>query len=72
MRALTIRLDDAKYARLKELARKRHTSVNRLFDEMRTLILAEAEPDAETRFSLRAARGNNQAQRGLELLAKAI
>lgn len=70
MRALTIRLDDAKYARLKELARKRHTSVNKLFDEMTTLVLTE--PDAETRFSLRAARGNNQAQRGLELLAKAI
>lgn len=69
MSALTIRLDDEKYARLKELARKRHTSVNKLFDEMTTLILAEA--DAETRFSLRAARGNNQARRGLELLAKA-
>ncbi|MBS3822114.1 MAG: ribbon-helix-helix protein, CopG family [Phycisphaerae bacterium] len=69
MSALTIRLDDEKYARLKELARKRHTSVNKLFDEMTTLILAEA--DAETRFSLRAARGKNQAQRGLELLAKA-
>jgi len=69
MSAFTIRLDDEKYARLKELARKRHTSVNKLFDEMTTLILAEA--DAETRFSLRAARGKNQSQRGLELLAKA-
>lgn len=69
MSALTIRLDDEKYARLKELARKRHTSVNKLFDEMTTLILAEA--NAETRFQLRAARGKNQMQRGLELLAKA-
>ena len=69
MSALTIRLDDEKYARLKELARKRHTSVNKLFDEMTTLILAEA--DAETRFSLRAARGKSQARHGLELLAKA-
>ena len=69
MSALTIRLDDEKYIRLKELARKRHTSVNKLFDEMSTLILAEA--DAETRFHLRASRGKNQTRRGLELLAKA-
>jgi len=69
MSALTIRIEDEKYARLKRLARERHTSVNRLFDEMTTLILAEA--DAETRFQLRAARGKGRADRGLELLAKA-
>lgn len=70
MSALTIRLEDEKYARLKDLARKRHTSVNRLFDEMTTLILAEA--DAETRFELRVARGQGREERGLELLAKAM
>lgn len=69
MSALTIRIEDEKYARLKALARERHTSVNRLFDEMTTLILAEA--DAETRFELRVARGKGHEARGLELLARA-
>ena len=69
MSALTIRIEDEKFARLKALARERHTSVNRLFDGMTTLILAEA--DAETRFELRAARGKGREARGLELLAKA-
>lgn len=69
MSALTIRLPDDKYERLKELSRLRGTSVNRLFDEMATLLLAEL--DAETRFVLRARRGQGQAARGLALLAKA-
>lgn len=69
MRALTIRLPDDKHQRLKELARRRKTSVNRLIDEMTTLMLAEF--DAETRFALRAARGADRSERGLELLRKA-
>jgi predicted DNA-binding ribbon-helix-helix protein len=64
--ALTIRLDDEKYQRLKEVARTRKTSVNRLIDEMATQLLAEL--DAETRFALRAARGRNKESRGLRLL----
>lgn len=69
MSALTIRLPDDKYQRLKELSRHRGTSVNRLIDEMTTLMLAEF--DLETRFALRAARGANRQVRGLELLHKA-
>lgn len=69
MSALTIRLPDDKYRRLKELSIRRHTSVNRLIDEMTTLMLAEY--DAETRFLLRAERGENQVERGIELLEKA-
>lgn len=69
MSALTIRLPDDKHQRLKELARRRKTSVNRLIDEMTTLMLAEF--DAETRFALRAARGTGRNERGLELLRKA-
>jgi predicted DNA-binding ribbon-helix-helix protein len=65
MSALTIRLPDDKYQRLKEIARRRNTSVNRLIDEMATLLLAEF--DAETRFLLRAERGRNNLSRGLEL-----
>jgi len=70
MSALTIRLPDDKYQRLKELSKRRGTSVNRLIDEMATLLLAEF--DAETRFALRAARGKGRGARGLELLRKAL
>lgn len=69
MGKLTLRLPDDKYHRLKELSQRRHTSINRLIDEMVTLALAEA--DAETRFLLRAGRGRGHAARGLELLEKA-
>jgi predicted transcriptional regulator len=69
MTALTIRLPDDKYRRLKELSARRGTSVNRLIDEMTTQMLAEF--DVETRFLLRAARGEGKAARGLELLRKA-
>ncbi|MBL8504690.1 MAG: toxin-antitoxin system HicB family antitoxin [Rhodocyclaceae bacterium] len=69
MSALTIRLPDDKYRRLKELSQRRHTSVNRLIDEMATLMLAEF--DAETRFQLRAERGRGKAARGIALLEKA-
>ena len=70
MSALTIRLPDDKYKRLKDLSRRRHTSVNRLIDEMTTIMLAEF--DAETRFQLRAERGQGKQARGLELLEKAM
>ena len=69
MSALTVRLADDKHRRLKELARRRHTSLNRLIDEMTTQMLAEF--DAETRYLLRAERGKGKAVRGLEILAKA-
>lgn len=69
MSALTLRLPDDKHARLRALAQSRGTSVNRLLDEVTTLLLAEF--DAETRFQLRAARGAGQAERGLDLLDKA-
>ena len=51
------------------VSRHRGTSLNRLIDEMATLMLAEF--DAETRFALRAERGRGQRERGLALLAKA-
>ena len=47
----------------------RGTSVNRLIDEIATLLLAEY--DAEARFALRSQRGQGQSARGLALLAKA-
>jgi len=69
MSALTLRLPDDKHERLRALAQSRGTSVNRLLDEVTTLLLAEF--DAETRFRLRAQRGASKSGRGLDLLDKA-
>ena len=69
MSALTLRLPDDKHERLRALAQSRGTSVNRLLDEVTTLLLAEF--DAETRFRLRAQLGTGKIERGLELLDKA-
>ncbi len=69
MSALTVRLPDDKHARLRALAQTRGTTVNRLIDEMTTLMLAEF--DAETRFRVRASRGEGRAEEGLTLLRKA-
>jgi predicted transcriptional regulator len=69
MTALTVRLPDEKHRRLKALAKSRGTPLNRLIDEMTTLMLTEF--DAETRFQIRAARGADQTEIGLALLEKA-
>ena len=69
MAALTVRLADDKHLRLKALAKSRGTPLNRLIDEMTTMMLAEF--DAETRFQLRAGRGAGEQKRGLALLKKA-
>jgi hypothetical protein len=69
MTALTLRLPNDKHARLKSLARRRGTSVNRLMEEMATVMIAEA--DSETRFQIRAARGRGHEARGIALLQKA-
>ena len=66
MGTLTIRMQDAAHERLRELARMRRVSVNKLIEELS--IAALAEFDAETRFRIRAARGDTK--RGLALLAK--
>lgn len=69
MSALSVRLPDDKHERLRNMAHTRGTTINRLIDEMTTLMLAEF--DAETRFHLRAGRGRGKAARGLALLKKA-
>ena len=69
MSALIIRMPEEKRERLKTLARSRNISVNKLIEEMATVMLAEF--DAETHFRLRAARGRGRQERGLELLRKA-
>ena len=66
MSTLTIRLPEEKHARLRQLAKHRGISVNKLVEEMATITLAEF--DAETRFRALAARGS--AEEGLALLDK--
>ena len=56
MSTLTIRLPDDTAERLKQLARARGISVNKLMEEMSTQALASF--DAETRFRAMAAQGN--------------
>ena len=66
MSTITLRIPDAKHERLKQYAKERGVSLNRLFDELATIALAQH--DAKTRFKLLASKGD--AQRGLELLEK--
>ncbi len=74
MTALTLRLPDDKHQRLRALARARGTTINRLLDEMTTLMLAECDAESRfqaARFKLRAARGADGSETGLALLDQA-
>jgi hypothetical protein len=64
MSTLTIRLPDTKHRRLKEFARARGVSLNKLVEEWATVALAQL--DAENRYRLRAARGRPET--GMALL----
>jgi predicted transcriptional regulator len=66
MSTLTIRLPDDKHNRLRQLAKHRDISVNKLIEELATISIAEF--DAKTRFRTLAARGSTE--RGLALLEK--
>ena len=66
MATLTIRLPDDKHARLRQLAKQRKISLNKLMEELATIVLTEF--DAETRFRARAARGS--VAEGVRLLDK--
>lgn len=70
MSALIIRMPQDKRERLKQVARSRKVSVNKLIEEMATLAIAEH--DAEVGFRVRAARGAGKVERGLALLRKAV
>lgn len=56
MSTMTIRLPDAQHERLKLLAKSRGVSVNKFVEEITTRALTEF--DVETRFRVRAARGD--------------
>jgi hypothetical protein len=66
MATLTIRLPDDKHTRLKELAQSRGISVNKLMEELSTIVLTEF--DTYNRFKVMAARGD--AQESLRILDK--
>lgn len=66
MSTLTVRLPDDTHERLKELARHRGLSVNKLMEELSTM--AVVQHDAETRFRALAARGSGET--GLRVLDK--
>lgn len=66
MSTLTIRLPEDKHERLRQLAKHRDMSVNKLIEELATISIAEF--DAESRFRAMAARGS--AKKGLALLDK--
>ncbi len=56
MSVVTLRIPDAKHARLKQLAASRSTSVNRLLDELATVALAQH--DLMVQFRASAERGD--------------
>lgn len=56
MSVMTIRLPDTQHERLRQLARARGVSVNKIIEELATRALTEF--DLETRFRTRAARGD--------------
>jgi len=66
MSTLTLRIPDTKYERLKNYAKAREVSLNKLFDEFATIALTQF--DAKVRFDMMAAKGDKK--RGLELLDK--
>ena len=66
MSTVTIRLPDDKHARLRQLAKHRDLSINKLMEELATISIAEF--DAESRFRAMAARGT--AKKGLAILDK--
>lgn len=66
MSTMTIRLPDDKHLRLKQLAKAKHLSINKLVEELTTSVLSAH--DAEVRFRALALQGNPK--RALVLLDK--
>ena len=66
MSTLIIRIPDDTHGRLKEIARQRGMSVNKLVEELSTVAIAPY--DAETRLRVMAARGS--VEEGLRALDK--
>ena len=71
MGSLHLRIPDEKHQRLKELAKSRNISINKLLEELTTMALSEYDLETrfkQTRFKLRASRGSTE--KALEVLNK--
>ena len=66
MSVVTLRIPEEKHMRLKQLAASRNTSVNRLFDELATILLVQHDVGVQ----FRAAAEKGDPIRGLALLDK--
>ena len=66
MSALTIRVPESKHERLKNLAKARGVSLNKLIEELSTIALVQL--DAEVRFRAMSRKGSRKT--GLALLDK--
>ena len=66
MHTVTIKIADSKHERLKQYAKIRGISLNKLFDKFATVALAQF--NAKTRFELKIAKGD--VKKGLKLLDK--
>ncbi len=66
MSTITLRIPDAKHERLKQYAKEQGVSLNKLFEELATVALAQH--DAKIRFMALASKGD--AKRGMALLDK--
>ena len=66
MKTIEITIADSKHKRLKQYAKEQGVSLNKLFDELATIALAQF--DAKTRFTMMATQGD--AKRGMEYLDK--
>ena len=58
MGLLHLRIPDEKHQKLRELAKSRNISVNKLLEELTTMALTEY--DIETRFKLKATNGSTE------------
>jgi len=66
MSTITLRISDSKHECLKQYAKDKWLSLNKLFDEFATVALAQF--DAKVRFELMASKGSKE--EGLALLDK--
>ena len=66
MKSLIIHIPDDKHSRLRQLAKHREISVNKLMEELATISIAEF--DSESRFRALAAKGSPK--EGLAILDK--
>jgi len=68
MSVITLRLPEDKHTRLRQIAKSRGISINRLLDEVATIALVQH--DAEVSFRARSMRGRPERAHALDILQK--